>query len=224
MPPPHQPCLLGTLLEHDASGRSGWLRDELATMIMSGLEPMADALTWVFYLLALHAGTQQKLADEVRAAAGDTFSVPALDVSRLACANAVMKEALRLYPPAWMTGRIAIREDRLGGFRIPKGTTLTISPWATHRDPRFFHDPDEFLPDRWLDGGLEESSRYAYLPFGSGSRKCIGDHFSMHQMTMVVAAIVHSFRLELEPGTQVRPYPALVLRPLGVQIRVTPRP
>lgn len=221
---PRPRCLLGTLLEHDPGpGASAWLRDELATMVMSGLEPMADALTWTFHLLSLHGDVQQRLADEAqeKAAAGTGHGVVTGAVPGFA--SAVVQESLRLYPPAWMTARIAVRDTTLGGFRVPAGTQMNVSPWVIHRDPRFFERPNAFLPQRWMDAACDAAVRQAYMPFGSGPRKCIGDQLALRQITDAVVAVVRAFRLSPQPGAEVRPYPALVLRPLGVQLRVEPR-
>ncbi len=220
---PRPRCLLGTLLEHGAgTGACAWLRDELATMVMSGLEPMADALTWTLHLLSLHGDAQQRLADEVRE--------PAVGIGRgvgtgaePGFASAVVKESLRLYPPAWMTARIAVRDTTLGGFRVPAGTQVNVSPWVMHHDPRFFERPNAFLPQRWMDAAHDAALRQAYLPFGSGPRKCIGDQLALRQITGAVAAIVRVFRLSPQAGAEVRPYPALVLRPLGVRLFIEPR-
>ncbi|MDA8448022.1 cytochrome P450 [Paracidovorax valerianellae] len=218
------PCLLGMLLDHDGTGKSRWLRDELSTMIMSGLEPMADALTWVFYLLATHLTAQQKLQQEVDLVLSDQASLSTADLPKLPFTQAVVKEALRLYPPAWMTGRIAMRDTVLGGFHVPAGTTLTVSPWVSHRDARYFQDPGIYRPERWLDHSFSESlPKYAYFPFGGGARKCIGDHLSMMQIITTIAAITREFDLTLKPSAVVKPFPALVLRPLGVSVNMVSR-
>ena len=217
-------CVLGILLRQDESGRSAWLRDELATMIMSGLEPMADALTWTFYLLALHVNAKEQIVGEVEALMKAQGSISGADLLRLPITAAAVKEALRLYPPAWTTGRIVMHDCRLGGFHIPAGTTLVVSQWVTHRDPRYFADPTEYRPERWLNKDfLAKLPRYAYFPFGGGARKCIGDHLAMSQLIIVVALVTQAFDLELAPNADVRPYPALVLRPLGVRMSIAPR-
>lgn len=222
--PSNRPCLLGTMLSDEESGGLAWLRDEMATMIMSGLEPMADALTWTLYLLASHAEIRRELHCEIDAILEKGGSLTAAELSRLPFTEAVVKESLRLYPPAWMTGRIALCDYSLGGFDVPAGTLVTVSQWVSHRDPRYFKDPHEYRPHRWLDAAYVASlPTYAYFPFGGGSRKCIGSYLSTTQMIAVVASLVRGFDIELLPDTNVRPYPALVLRPLGVGLRVMPR-
>ncbi|MEE3663040.1 cytochrome P450 [Brenneria sp. g21c3] len=219
-----QTCLLGMLLEEDESGNSAWIRDELATMIMSGLEPMADALTWTCYLLALHPEVSQKLFDEAEAVIGGQGGISADNILTLRYTEAAVKEALRLYPPAWMTGRTVVRDCTFGGYQASAGVTLTVSQWVTHRDPRYFARPDEYCPERWLtDNFAATLPKYAYFPFGGGARKCIGNYLTMTQMITIVASIVHGFDIRLTSDTTVQPYPALVLRPLGVRMSVAPR-
>ncbi|GLU35613.1 cytochrome P450 [Trinickia caryophylli] len=219
-----RPCLLGTLFAEDESGQSAWLRDELATMIMSGLEPMADGLTWTLWLLARHPGIQHDVYREITTVMGERTSMAAEDLARLRVTEAAVKESLRLYPPAWMTGRIATRECVFGGFHVPAGTMLMISQWVSHRDPRYFAYPDEYRPQRWLDReGAAALPAYAYFPFGGGQRKCIGSHLSITQMMAVVAAVIRGFDLQMAPDAKVQPYPALVLRPQGVRLTVAPR-
>lgn len=220
--PSNRVCLLGTMLSE--KGSLAWLRDELATMIMSGLEPMADALTWTLYLMASHAEIRRELHDEIDSILDEGNVLGAAQMSRLPFTEAVVKESLRLYPPAWMTGRIATCDVALGGFDVPAGTLVTVSQWVSHRDPRYFKDPDEYRPHRWLDSAYVASlPNYAYFPFGGGPRKCIGNYLSTTQIVAVIASLMCSFDIELLPDAQVRPYPALVLRPQGVRLRVTPR-
>lgn len=225
--PSNRVCMLGTLLS-DETGERGerpaWLHDEMAAMIMSGLEPMAAGLTWTLHLLASHAEIRRELQGELDGVLEEGGALTAADLARLPFTEAVVKESLRLYPPAWMTGRIATRDCSLGGFDVPAGTMLTVSQWVSHRDPRYFESPDEYRPHRWLDRAYVNSlPSYAYFPFGGGPRKCIGSYLSTSQMIAIVASLMRSFDIEPVPNTNVRPYPALVLRPLGVRLRVTHR-
>lgn len=217
-------CLLGLLLAEDDTGNSSWIRDELATMIMSGLEPMSDALTWTSYLLALHPDINDKLFQEVDAVIDQQGHLPADKMMTPRYTEAVIKEALRLYPPAWMTGRIVTQDCMLGGYHIPADVTLAVSQWVTHRDPRFYAKPDEFCPERWLETGFSAAlPHYAYFPFGGGMRKCPGNHLTMVQISTVIALFVHQFTFKLAPDAVITPYPALVLRPLGIRMSVEPR-
>ncbi|MFT4248811.1 MAG: cytochrome P450 [Pseudomonas sp.] len=223
-PADRRPCLLGALLHADPGGGSAWLRDELATMVMSGLEPMADGLTWTLHLLAGHPDAQRRVLAELQARLGERAPLDPDAVADLRYAGAVVRESLRLYPPAWMTGRIAMRDTRLGDFDVPAGTQVVVSQWVSHRDPRYFAAPDTFAPERWLPPRRQaDPPRYAYFPFGGGARHCVGGALAMAQMTAVIAAIVRAFEVAPAADAQPRPFPALVLRPLGVRLDLTAR-
>lgn len=216
---------LGTITGRQQGEPGDWLRDEFAAMILSGLEPMADALAWTLHLLVRHPSTLERVVAEIDAAksTGDIGSTAGL--THMTETSAAVKEALRLFPPAWMTGRIVARDTQLGGFDLPQGAALMISPWVNHRDRRNFDAPDHFRTDRWLDGTLEQRlPRYAFFPFGGGSRRCIGEHFSMTHMVAILVCLLGRYALREVPGADVRPFPALVLRPSGIRMVLTPRP
>ncbi|MBB5877017.1 cytochrome P450 [Xanthomonas sp. 3498] len=218
--------VLELLQRDDPQGQGDWCRDEAAAMLMSALEPMAAGLTWTLLLLAQHPSIAQAVAEEADALPGlDSASATAWDdalVERLPLARACVKEAMRLYPPAWMTARIAQRDTTLEGFAVPRGTQLVVSQWVVQRDPRHFAAPDRFMPARWLDPA-HAPARYTYFPFGGGPRSCIGSQLALVQMTVVVAGLLRERMLQLAADAQPRPYPALVLRPLDVRIALRPR-
>ncbi|KOR43468.1 cytochrome [Xanthomonas oryzae] len=223
--PPHATSVLALLMADATRGGSDWCRDEAAAMLMSALEPMAAALTWTLLLLAQHPHVAQQVAqeaaglDDADAAAGTGL------LDRLPHARACVKEAMRLYPPAWMTARIAQRDTTLDGFHVPCGTQLLISPWVVHRDGRHFPDPEAFLPVRWLDETATHTlARYSYFPFGGGPRSCIGSMLALTQMTAVIATVLRARSLHLAADARPTPFPALVLRPLDVRIALWPRP
>nr|WP_081024039.1 cytochrome P450 [Xanthomonas phaseoli] len=223
--PPHAASVLSLLLADAARGDSHWCRDEAAAMLMSALEPMAAALTWTLLLLAQHPHVAQQVTQEAEGLDDvDTATGTGL-LDRLPHARACVKEAMRLYPPAWMTARIAQRDTTLDGFHVPSGTQLLISPWVVHRDERHFPDPEAFLPARWLDDTATHSlARYSYFPFGGGPRSCIGSMLALTQMTAVIATVLRSRSLHLAADARPTPFPALVLRPLDVRIALRPRP
>ena len=134
------------------------------------------------------------------------------DVPNLPFTEAVVNETLRLYPPAYVTGREAIRPTMIGGVRLPKRHIILISMQAAHRDPRFFSVPDAFRPERWLDGLEKRLPRGAFIPFGIGARKCIGASFAMMEATLLLATIARRWRFELAP-TEVGMQPSITLRP-----------
>ncbi len=188
------------------------LRDELVLMLTSVYGATGSALGWIWQLLASHPGVEATLLAEL----GDVLAgqpPSGADLPRLSYTEAVVKEALRLYPPVWLTSRDASEDDLIRGYTVPAGTRLTLSPWVTHRDERFFPNPTVFQPNRWLDGSTTDVPKYAYFPFGGGPRLCIGASFAMLHLMLVVATIAPRFRLELPPGTVAIPQPRIVLWP-----------
>ena len=135
------------------------------------------------------------------------------DLPRLPYVERVIKESMRLYPPAWVMGRESVGECAVGGYRMPAGTTALMSQWVMHRDPRYHRDPQRFDPDRWTAGYEEGLPRFAYFPFGGGPRQCIGAGFAMTETRLVLAAVAQRLRMELVPGQRVEPYASITLRP-----------
>ena len=125
----------------------------------------------------------------------------------------IVKESLRLYPPAASIGREAKEECEIGGYRVPPGTRIIMSQWVTHRDPRYFEDPEVFRPDRWEDGFAKRIPQYAYFPFGKGPRLCIGHSFDLIGATLLLATIAKRFQLKLAPAQRVIPQPGITLCP-----------
>jgi cytochrome P450 len=189
------------------------VRDEVMTLLLAGHETTALALSWAFLMLDRNPSARVRLEAELAAVLGDRDDPPApAHVPALPYAQAVVNETLRLYPPAYVTGREAVRDTTVGGLRIPKRHIILISMYTTHRDPRFFPDPDEFRPERWLDGLEKRLPRGAFIPFGLGSRKCVGASFAMMEATLLLATIARRWRFELAPG-DVGTHPSITLRP-----------
>lgn len=185
------------------------IRDEAVTIFLAGHETTAIALSWTFYLLAQNPEVEAQLAREVRGASpSDLVRLPYL-------ANAIT-ESLRLYPPAYAFGREAINDCEIGGYRVPKGTTLFIAPWVSHRDKRWFADPLEFRPDRWNNDFAKTLPRFAYLPFGGGPRLCIGNSFALMEAAIILGSVLQRYRLTRD-GTapEVKPFASITLRPDG---------
>jgi cytochrome P450 len=199
--------------EHGAGMSERQIRDEVMTLLLAGHETTALALTWAFLLLDRNPEARARLEVELAAVLGEGPASPE-DVAALPYAQAVVNETLRLYPPAYVTGREAIRDTTVRGLRIPKGHIVLISMYATHRDPRFFPEPDAFRPERWLDGLEKRLPRGAFLPFGMGSRMCIGAAFAMMEATLLLATIARRWRFELVPA-DVPTHPSITLRPLS---------
>ena len=188
------------------------LRDEVMTILLAGHETTANALSWSWRLLAKHPEAENKLHDELdEVLAGRPPAVE--DLPRLRYADMVVKESLRLYPPAWAFGREAVGDCEIGGYHVPAGTQLIMSQWVTHRDPRFYEVPAEFRPERWKDGLAERLPRYAYFPFGGGPRLCIGQSFAKMEAVLLLATMAQRFRLRPVPGERTTPQPSITLRP-----------
>lgn len=197
--------------EHGVGMPERQVRDEVMTLLLAGHETTALALSWAFLLLDRSPDARRQLEAELAGVLGDRPASPA-DVPALPYAQAVINETLRLYPPAYVTGREAVRDTTIGGVRIPKRHIVLISMYTTHRDPRFFSEPDTFRPERWLDGLEKRLPRGAFIPFGMGSRKCIGASFAMMETALLLATIARRWRFEMAPeeiGTQ----PSITLRP-----------
>ncbi len=187
-------------------------RDEAFTLIVAGHETTANTLTWTWYLLAQHPQAEATLHAELDAVLGGR--PPTLDdLPRLPFTEAVIKETLRLYPAAYVTAREPQEDVHIGPFPVPKGHTVIISPYVTQRDPRWFDAPEQFRPERWLNGLEKRLPKFAYLPFGGGPRVCIGNTFALMEARLILATLAQRFRLQLAPGHQPAVDPLVTLRP-----------
>ncbi|MCE6997313.1 cytochrome P450 [Saccharothrix sp. S26] len=195
------------------------LRDELATLVLSGFETTKNAVLWTCDLLARHPDHADRVAAEMTAAVSARHAGAGL-LEALPSTSAVVRESLRLFPPAWLTSRESTRDEEFGGHRVPAGTTVTVSQWVTHRDPRWFPDPDGFRPARWSGTG-PGAPRGAYFPFGLGPRACIGAAVALAEVVVTVADLARRFHLTL--ATPARPRPALSLQPDGLRLSFTAR-
>jgi cytochrome P450 len=211
--------LLSMLLEvRDEDGQpmsDKQLRDELITLFLAGHETTALSLSWTFFLLSRHPDARERMGRELREAADSPDSpFRAQDLPRLPYTEAVVKESLRLYPPAYAVGREALADCVIGGYAVPAGATVFFSPWVLQRDSRWFADPGRFRPERWLDGSTAQLPKYIYIPFGGGPRVCIGERFAMMEAVLVLATIGRRFELEMA-GPDPTPFQSITLRPEG---------
>ena len=201
---------------HDDMG-AGYMSDELLldeclTLFLAGHETTANALTWTWYLLAQHPEVELRLRQELKSVLG--ARTPTLDdLARLEYTGRVFRESLRLYPPAWMIAREAVTAYRLGPLDVPPGSTIFMSPYATQRDPRFWIDPEQFDPDRWLEEGSGNRPKFAFYPFGAGTRVCIGEHFAMMEGILLIAALLQRWYFHLAPNQKIELWPQITLRP-----------
>lgn len=195
------------------------LRDEVVTMVLAGHETTALALTYAIYLLGRHPDVLARLNQEIQTAVGGRDATPA-DMGNLPYTDAVLKETMRLYPPAWAIGREPTEDVQIGGYTIPKGGQIFLSQWAVHRNADIYEDPLAFKPERWLDGLADRLPRFAYFPFGGGPRICIGNHFAIMEAMLILVTFLQrvSFTYEgpetlpLQASVTVRPAAAVIIR------------
>ncbi len=201
--------------EGDGRGLSDkQIRDEVMTMFLAGHETTANTLSWTWLLLARHPQVQRLVQAEVRDVCGsDNHSVA--DVGKLPFCERVIKESMRLYPPAYIVGRRPLDDIEIGRHFVPRGMNVLMSQWVVQRDPRWYERPLEFDPDRWLPERAANLPKYAYFPFGGGPRVCIGNTFAMFEATLILATIAQRFHLEPIDDGPVRIQPAITLRPAG---------
>jgi cytochrome P450 len=189
------------------------VKANIATFIAAGHETTANTLAWSLFLLSFAPEWRERLEREIDETQKDDPATAPLD--RLVVTKAVIEEALRLYPPASSITRQPIGEDRVAGHKVDARTRIVISPWVLHRHRRLWNEPDRFDPSRFLPDVRSRIDRFAYLPFGAGPRICIGSGFALQEAIIVLAAIARHFRLDLEPGHEVRPVQRVTLRPQG---------
>jgi cytochrome P450 len=215
--------LMAAMHEDGSQMTERQVRDESMTLFAAGHETTALSLSWTWYLLGENPAAEARLHEELRAVlAGRPAEVS--DLEKLPYLNAVVHESLRLYPPAYMLARMNVETVHLGGYEIPPRSTLLASQWVMHRDPRFFEQPEQFIPERWLDGLESRLPPGAYFPFGDGPRRCIGQGFAQLETALVIAAIAQKFRFRLKNGFPVIPEPLVTLRPkYGITMSIDSR-
>lgn len=201
--------------EGDGTGMTDQqVRDEVMTLFIAGHETTANAISWAFYLLAQNPAVEAKLKTEL-----DTVLAGRLptieDVPALAYTRLVFSEALRLYPPAWTMGRLALADDEIGGYHVPAGTTVLASQWVMHRHPRYWDEPTQCRPERFQAGdemALRRRLRFVYFPFGGGPRLCIGEQFAWLEGILLIATLAQRFHVRLSPNARIEPEPKITLR------------
>jgi len=203
------------------------LRDEVLTFFLAGHETTANALAWTWYLLAQHADVEARLRAELadalgtgRGARAPTFD----DLPRLPYTRAVLAESMRLYPPAYAVGRICIEPTTLGGVEVLAEWGVITSPYIAHHDARWWPEPERFRPERWLEPPPPDRPKFAYFPFGGGSRVCIGEQFAWTEATLVLATLSSRWTMRLLPGQTVRMRSRITLRQrLGARVELIAR-
>ncbi|MEY9842122.1 cytochrome P450 [Streptacidiphilus sp. EB103A] len=205
----------------------GLLTDELAALhlwgfMIGGIETTASLLSWTLHTLATRPDHHQRVREEIDTVLGGrppTYQ----DTAHLPYVHSLFTEMLRLYPPVWLLSRTTRRATDLGGHRLPAGADVVFSIWTLHRDPTVFHDPGTLAPDRWQDNRPPNAHRPGYLPFGAGSRKCIGDSYAVAMATLTLAVILQRHTLIPAPDSNPTPRARMALRPAGLRLTVQPR-
>lgn len=224
--PPAEPDLLALLMSasDDAEAHGDLaLVDEVVTLTLAGHETTANGLTFALVALSRHPEVLARVRAEVDAVVGSREAPDLADLANLPYTRAVVDEVLRLWPPAWSFERAAVADDVVGGYHLPKGATVVVSPWVLHRHPKHWPEPLAFRPERFLE---KDPSRpkLAYLPFGAGPRVCIGASFALTEMQILLATIVRRFDVVPLAGGAVPLDPSITLRPKGpVRVRVARR-
>lgn len=199
------------------------VRDEVITLFLAGHETTANALAWAWYLLAKNPGVESKFHAEIDGVLRGNLPTPA-DYPRLEYTRRVFAETLRLYPPAYVIGRTALHDFTLDGYTIPRNSVVLLSPFVTHRDPRYFPDPMKFDPDRWDPERQRDRHKFAYYPFGSGPRTCIGEPFAWMEGVLLLAVLAQRWTMRLEPGHPIEYDPQITLRlKHGMTVRLMKR-
>ncbi|HEV7506857.1 MAG TPA: cytochrome P450 [Thermoanaerobaculia bacterium] len=190
------------------------LLDELMMLLVMGHMTTAMAATWTWFMLSRQPEADERVRAEIAEVVGDR---PAefKDVAGLVYTRMVIEETLRLYPPSWGFGRFVIGDDEIGGYRIPAGSVVTLSPWVTHRRPELWTEPDRFDPERFNPARSGERSRFAYYPFGGGPRVCIARDMALMELPLILATVAQRYRLRAVAGHAVVPVQGITLRPRG---------
>lgn len=200
--------------EGDHTGMSDrQLRDELITLMLAAHETTANALTWTWYLLSQHPAVEAALHAELDRVLGGRLPT-VTDLPALAYTRQVLAESMRLFPPAWAVERRAIEDVEIGGYTIASGTVVLACQYFVHRDSRWWIHPEQFRPERWEEPARDRP-KFAYFPFGAGTRICIGEHFAWMEGMLVLASIAQRWRLRYEASTAPVPQPLVTLRPKG---------
>ena len=202
------------------------LRDNVTTIFLAGHETVANALTWTFYLLSQNPKEETMLHKEVDSVLDDNdHRVPTVkDIPKLEYTERVFAESMRLYPPAWAIGRQATNDCKIGDYVISAGSSILMSQYLMHHDPRYFPEPERFDPERWNPQEKAKRPRFSYFPFGGGPRSCIGEPFAWMEGILVIATIARRWKMRIMPGHPVILQPLVTLRPkYGMQMRLIDR-
>jgi cytochrome P450 len=199
------------------------VRDEVMTIFIAGHETTSNALTWTFYLLSQYPNVERKLHDEIELVLGNRIPT-ADDIPKLQYTEMVLRESMRLYPPVWTMGRHVENYYSVGEYTIPAGSSILMSQYVMHHDPRYYEKPEEFNPDRWTDDFKTHLPRFSYFPFGGGIRGCIGEPFAWMEGVLIIATVVQEWSMRLIPSQRIKLDPAITLRSkYGIKMKLSQR-
>jgi cytochrome P450 len=216
-PADHEDLLSILLAAQDTEGDGGrmtnlQLRDEVMTLFLAGHETTANALTWTWYLLSQNPEAEEQFHAEIDRLASE--GLPSGDhLSQLPYTEKVLTESMRLFPPAWLIGRRALRDYAVPPYVIPANALVLMSPYVMHHDERYFQDPFRFDPERWTPAAKVAFPKFCYFPFGGGPRQCIGDGFAWMEGILLLAVLGRKWRFRLVPDQRVEMQPLVTLRP-----------
>ena len=198
-------------------------RDELVTFFLAGHETVANALNWTWFLLAQNPEAEARLHDEIDSILGDR--PPAFtDLEHLPYTEMILKESMRLYPPAWIVSRQAMEAVQVGEYVMPEGTAVHLVIYAAHHDARWWPQPEAFVPERFSRAEGAHLNKHAYMPFGAGPRVCVGKPFALMEGRLLIATIAQRYFLRPRPGDDVEKDALITLRPRGgLHMTVHPR-
>jgi cytochrome P450 len=222
-PPGHD--LLQTLMDARYSDGEG-MSDELVLsesmqLLVAGHETSSNGLSWLLYLLSSRPDCLERVRQEIDSVLGDA-PLSHGDVPKLEFTTQVIQEGLRLYPPFWMIDRMAIADDRVGDIAIPAGSMVIVYVYGAHHAPRYWENPENFDTDRFIKGTEKQRTPFTYLPFGGGPRGCIGNHYAMLQILMILSDLLRKYDFQLVPGQMIEARPMVILRPKhGIRMTFT---
>ncbi len=222
-PPGHD--LLQTLMDARYSDGEGMSDDlvlsESMQLLVAGHETSSNGLSWLLYLLSTHPDCLERVRQEFFSVLGDA-PLSYADVMKFEFTTQVINEALRLYPPFWMIDRVAVSDDRVGDVVIPAGSTVIVYVYGAHHAPRYWQDPERFDPERFTKEEVKQRTPFTFLPFGGGPRVCIGQHYAMLQILMILSELIRRYDFELVPGQTIEARPMVILRPKhGIRMTFT---
>jgi len=204
------------------------LRDEIITILIAGHETTSNALTWTYYLLSQNPKVERRVFDEIDSVLGENsgaFKQPSIaDLPKLDYVEKVFREAMRLYPPVWTMSRFVQNDYALGGYMLPRGSSLMFSQYVMHHSSKYYDNPEIFDPDRWTEEFKMHLPRFSYFPFGGGIRGCVGEPFAWQEGILLLATISSYWSMRLAPDQRVKLQAGITLSPKnGIKMKLKSR-